>query len=398
MIDQITGKFRNIAILPIIIRVFLLISSGILSLFSLVYPQPTRPAFFPIKIGDVASQDIQAPYSHSFTSEILTNQSRDDAEKKILPIYLPADTSITRRQIERLRLSLAYVNSIRTDAFSNLDQKIIDLAAMTDIKIKRDIAEKIIDLNDPRWQLVQQESLQILEQVMRNTIRVDQLREYQENIPTLISYSIPQEQALIIVSLTEPFIVANSLFSPELTETSQKEARNSVQPTIRNFMPGEIIVRRGQIITPVVFEALQEFDLIQPEDNFRESIGNIVFVTVLTSFTGLYFYRRRGTLTLNLRSLVLIAITFLIFLFGARVIIPNRAILPYLYPIPAFGLTIASVFNLEISLILSLILSLLASYNLSNSLELTLFYGLSSMVGILILGKGLRISNFFWSG
>jgi putative nucleotidyltransferase with HDIG domain len=85
-------------------------------------------------------------------------------------------------------------------------------------------------------------------------------------------------------------------------------------------------------------------------------------------------------------------------LFAARAVIPNRAILPYLFPIPAFAMVLATLFNLEISVITSLILSILAVYGLSNSSELTMFYLFSSLIGALILGKGRRVFNFFWAG
>jgi cyclic-di-AMP phosphodiesterase PgpH len=92
------------------------------------------------------------------------------------------------------------------------------------------------------------------------------------------------------------------------------------------------------------------------------------------------------------------ALTLLIFLFAARLTIPNRTILPYVFPLPAFGLTIASLFTAEIGLIFSLVLSILAAYGLPNSLDLTLFYILSSLCGILVLGRARRIANFIWAG
>ncbi len=46
-------------------------------------------------------------------------------------------------------------------------------------------------------------------------------------------------------------------------------------------------------------------------------------------------------------------------------------------------------------MILSLALSILAAFGLSSSLDITLYYTLTSLIGILILGKGMRVSSFF---
>ena len=46
-------------------------------------------------------------------------------------------------------------------------------------------------------------------------------------------------------------------------------------------------------------------------------------------------------------------------------------------------------------MLLSLALSILSAYGLSSGLDLTVYYILTSLVGILVLGKGLRVYSFF---
>jgi putative nucleotidyltransferase with HDIG domain len=161
---------------------------------------------------------------------------------------------------------------------------------------------------------------------------------------------------------------------------------------------GQTIVLRGQIITPVNMETLQKFGLVQPKNRNLDLFAAGALVLLIAFVVTLYFYRRHLPPADDLRGLALIAGTFLVFLFGARFLIPNRAVLPYLYPIPAFGLIIAALYNMEIGLVFSLILSILAAHGLSNSLDLTLFYVLTSICGVLVLGKARRIASFFWAG
>jgi membrane-associated HD superfamily phosphohydrolase len=68
-------------------RILLVITSGI-SMALLVLPISMRPATYPIKIGDVAPQDIQAPLAMAFESQLLTGQARQAAQDKVLPVYL----------------------------------------------------------------------------------------------------------------------------------------------------------------------------------------------------------------------------------------------------------------------------------------------------------------------
>ncbi len=375
----------------------LILTAGI-SYAALILPIPTRPSYFPLQQGDVAPQDIQAPYALSYISDVQTEIMRDDAETRVAPVYLPADPAIARQQIELLRSTLIYISAVRADSYATLDQKFSDLTLLRDIQLNRQEIERVLAMNDTRWQAVQQEALTVLEQVMRNTLREGQVYDAQRSIPTLISFTLTQDQALAVASLVTPFVVPNSLFSDELTAASRKEARDKVVPVTRTYVTGETIVRRGQIINSNVYEALQQFRLIDTPDNFRALLSTASLIMVVFGFTALYMIRRKMSILESLRSLALLAATFLFFLYFARLAIPNRTIIPYLYPLPAFGLMVACLFNVELGLVLSLVLSILAPYGLSNNLDLTLFYTLSSLVGIMILGKGLRIGSFFSAG
>jgi cyclic-di-AMP phosphodiesterase PgpH len=380
------------------LRVLSLILVGALSFAALIFPLALRPSTYPLKVGAVASQDILAPRAFTYISNYLTEQDKKSATEAVQPIYLSADPGITRSQIERLRVSLDYIENVRQDTYGNQDQKVNDLAYLQNIQLSNDTSNKILALTETRWQAVQQEALNVLEEAMRNSIRQDQLDVVRRNVPQLISFSLPQDEASIVSELVIPFVVPNSLFSDSQTAQARQAASASIKPVSVSFASGESIVRRGQVISLLDLEALQQFGLIQPQQNNQDIIATAALVALLCGFIGLYFNRRKGTAIESMRNLVLVSITFLVFLVGARLIIPNRTIVPYLFPLSAFGMTIASMFTMEIGFILSLVLGILTAYGLPNGLELTLFYILSSICGILLLGNGRRVANFFWAG
>jgi cyclic-di-AMP phosphodiesterase PgpH len=381
-----------------LLRFLLLILTAGLSFAALVLPIATRPSYFPLKVGDVALQDIQAPYSLSYISQVLTKQYREEAEQRVAQVFLPADPAIARQQIEILRAVLNFITTIRADSYATLDQQLSDLSALENIQLSREDAERILLMSDARWMGVQEETLRVLEQVMRNTIREGQVAEAQRSLPTLISFTMPQDQAMTVTTLVTPFVVANSLYSEDFTKVAREDARNKVEPVTRTFVAGETIVRRGQVMNSATLEALEQYNLIEIPNNNRDILGTAALVSVMATFIALYMHRRQLPILDSLPSLALIAVTFLIFLFFARLIIPNRAVIPYLFPAAAFGLTISCLFTMELGMVTSLVLSILIAYGLPNSLDLTLFYMVSSLFGILILGKGMRISSFFWAG
>src|ERR1051326_2474502 len=244
------------------IQILLLVLISILSYGALVLPLALRPATVPLQVGDVAPSDFQAPRPLRYTSNVRTEDARDAAENAVGPVYGSPDPAIARRQIERLRTSLQYITMTRDDPNSTPDQKKADLAALNDITLKPATIDKIISLPPARWDDVQQEALSVLEQVMRRSIRDVDVDTAKRSVPSLVSLSLPVDQAAVVAELVTSYVTANSLYSADLTEAAKKSAREAVQPVTEEYKSGEIIVLRGQLISDAQIEALQQFGLI----------------------------------------------------------------------------------------------------------------------------------------
>jgi cyclic-di-AMP phosphodiesterase PgpH len=380
------------------IQILLLVLISILSYGALVLPLALRPATVPLQAGDVAPNDFQAPRPLRYISTVRTEDARVAAENSVGLVYGSPDPAIARRQIERLRTTLQYITMTRDDTNSTPDQKKADLAALNDITLKPATIDKIISLPSARWDDVQQESLSVLEQVMRRSIRDMDVDTVRRSVPSLVSLSLPVDQAAVVAELVTSYVTANSLYSAELTDAAKKSAGEAVQPVTEEYKSGEIIVLRGQLITPDQIEALQQFGLIREAVPWQDYAGAGALVIMVAAYVSLYFSRRRMAFLLDARSLVVIAVLFIIFLAGARVTIPNRTVIPYAFPLPALGLILATLFNVECGIVFSLAISLLAPYSMPNALDLMPYYLAASLTGVLVLGAARRVWTFFRAG
>jgi len=360
-------------------------------------PIASRPDSIPMQVGQVAPVDIVAPRTDSFESKLFTDKAKADAENAIAPRYLASDPSINRAQLSKLNDAVLFITSVRNDKFSNESQKLSDLASLSNLPLTQEQAIKLLALTDDQWTMVQEETRNVLEQTMRKNIRDYQVQENITNLPGLIDYSIAANENDIIVFLSSPFIVPNSLFSESETANAKRTASEQIKPVIRTYAENQVIVLRGQLITPEQWEALNHFNLIRPERMTEEIIASAAIILALSGFIVAYFSRRKNATLTDIRSLTVLAICFLVFLFAAKIIIPNRAILPYFFPLPAFALILVTLFNLELSIVFPLILSILVTHGVSNSVELTIFYIVTSLTGAVVLGKGKKFVNFLYA-
>ncbi|MEX2143766.1 MAG: HDIG domain-containing metalloprotein [Anaerolineales bacterium] len=376
---------------------FLWLLTFLISLASLVMPYSSRQATLVLKIGDVAGQDVLAPYTLSYQSEVLTNQQREDRANAVAAIYGSPDSNVARDQLEQLRAGLAFINAIRQDSYASLDQKIDDLSALQNVNLSQETAQTILLLDESAWQNVQQETIVVLEQVMRSSIRQNRLDEARSSVPALVSLSIPEGNARVVAELAAAFVVPNSFYSEPLTEQSREEARAAVQPVARTFLGEEAIVQRGQVITEVDMEAMQQFGLVQPEARWQDYIGSAALALVVVALAGLYL-RYRPELAEDSRGLVLVTLLYVVFLLAARVIIVDRTVMPYVFPAAGFGLLVASLYSSRAAMLFSFVLSVMIAYGLPNALDLTLYYFVGSLFGILLLKRAQRVMAYFWAG
>lgn len=369
----------------------------ILSYLALIQPWSLRQTTLPLAVGDVASQDLSAPHEIQYVSKVLTDSARDTAERTIAPVYVPPDPSIARTQATILTDLLQAISTVRSNDTSTVGEKKAALLTIQGLTLQPDLMDFLLGLPDSRWTLVSNEAVNVLVETMRNPVRTENLDAVRQNLVTLVSFSLTERESELVVGLISPLITANSFYSPELTDAARQSARAAVQPVTRSFVAGQTVVARGQVVTPGDLEALTALGLIQPKDPLYSLLGAAALVLLLTFFTALYFSVYQPAAVSDLRSMLLLGLLFVLFLYGARVSIPNRTVIPYLFPLPAFALLIAALFGTERGMVFGLLMSILCAYGTPDGLGLASYYTLSCMCGVLAMGQARRISQFLYS-
>jgi len=389
---EFSTKTRNM-----ILGIILVLSSIIAFLF-MVLPDYFDNQGVQISVGEVSSEDILAPYSINFESRVLTDKARQNAANAIEDVYLVSDPSIARKQLNILDAALSYITTIKNDPLSSYEQKVDDLMTMEHLRFTESDLSQILSMDMDDWQAVGIESARVLESVLRENLRENQLERVKSNLSNSIKFSFKLEQTQITQTIVSQLIVPTSPYSAEETQKARDYAMASVQPITRQIIAGEAIVRRGEILAEADMEALTIFGLTTPSDQVNTFIKNGV-VILISALLVLVFFRYRATETMmQPLAILLITIFFLLFLGIARFLVMGNTVWPYLFPLAAFGLTISIIFNFEFGTLMCLLLSFLSVYGFGRESELMVFYLIPAMVAMLMLGNARRLGTFFAAG
>ena len=381
-----------------ILQFSLIVAVSIVSFAALTLPIGLRTSTQALDIGEVAQVTLQSPRDISYVSDIRTGEARKGAESAVQLVYTAPDPAIARQQIERLSTAMQYITSVRDTPDVTNEQRTANLVELSDVRLQLETIDYVISMSASRWEIVQAESLRVLEQIMRRAIYEEKVEATQAGIASSVSLTLNEQQSDLVTELVTAFVVPNSFYSEELTTAARAAARDAVRPIVQTYKTGETIVPAGKIITPADLEAFQQLGMISPGQRWEDMLGAAAVVILSAVFIPMYFYRRKRTAVMNdPRSIVVIALVFIIFLIGAR-LFTNRTLAPYGYPLQAAGLLITTLFGLETGFVIIIPLCLLASYGLSNTLDLAPYYLISSLIGLLALGPARRFWGFIRAG
>ncbi len=381
---------------PVRIIIYAIFTIGVIA--TLVYPVYLKGYQEQQSIGGVSTEDIHAPYTLTYESSILTEQAKAAAANEVPPIYQSVDPSIARQQIERLQIILNHINLIRQDSYASIEQKINDINKVPEITLHEESITEILSLNGTDWQLLQQESIIVLEQVMRKTIREGETSLAVAQIPPIISYTLSESLALTLTELISPLVTANSLYNQAATNEAIQNARELVPPVKTTYVAGQTIINQGEVISNLTWEALDHYNLLQISDLTRDMVSAGLLGALASSLIILAIQIQPESILKRNFAQFLLLTFFLLYLIIAKIAIPEHTILPYLFPIAGFALSITGIFSSTIGFITGIILSILAAYNLPMEMDLTIFYFLTTIIGLLTIGSGRRVTSFITTG
>ncbi len=381
------------------VRLWLILLLGVVgTIAALSLPINTPGQAFGLELGDVAQQDILAPYDLSYVSDILTEQARLAAAEGVSQVYDPPDNQVAREQLDHLQAALSFINAVRKDSFADPTQKSSDLSQLVDLTLLPEDRTQILELPDNQWVNVASESLSVLEQVMRNEIRPGILEETRRSVPALVSISLPEDQAHLVDVIVPDLVVPNSLPNAEATQLLRENAQAAVEPVTRSYSQGETIANRGEIISDLELEALREFDLLKAPDLWQTVALNSLLVVMLAGAFILFSLRTQVELITRTNLALAVSLLFILIALVMQLMISGRTILPYVFPAATLPILMTVFFSPGMGVMTSLVTGVMAGYLAPNGLELALYVMMSGILASLMIGRAERLGAFIWAG
>jgi cyclic-di-AMP phosphodiesterase PgpH len=342
---------------------------------------------------------VQAPRADAYTSKILTERARQEAKSAVLAQYdftIARGASVAAQQLRELDRKVAPIDA----AFADTVTPEARAAILEDLlvgEITADDRKTLLALDSARWEAVRKESARVLDTVERSELRDSALTDIRDGLSRRFAGDLSTAEIALGVALIEELVVPNSSLSESLTQQAQARAVEGVADVVKSWDKGETIVRSGDRIDEVSWEAIDYFKLNEGGLDVARLAGFIVLSTLVISLLLTWIWRFRREFWHRNNVLLLLSLLLLVAVFSLK-LTAGRLWLPYALPLAAIGMLVTVLLDAGVAMVLTALIAILAAAVNGAGLELAAYVMLGGIAGIVGVRRGDRLVVFVQAG
>ncbi len=313
-----------------------------------------------IQIGAPAPLDILA--SKDVNDVVTTEEHRDAAAAMVEPTYKSIDFSVVGSVSSGMdelfsRLFAVREEDGRPDQHAITDAELEALSESLGISVSIEEYTALLTCDEDNLRHLINDSIIGVRETLNSTLLEGQEASAINRLSRTLAatgYSAPLVS--LATDVIRECIRPNMLIDEETTEANRQRARDEVE--METCVKGEVIVRRGEIVTLAQYTMLSSLGLLKEDSLDVQLISGIALIVLLVmSCMGLYLYRCAANLLTNkmllLMSLITVAVTGLCLVFSRW----NA----YMMPIALGFMLIALLMDRRVALYINIALGFLAS-------------------------------------
>ncbi|MGB2782520.1 MAG: hypothetical protein WBC45_01070, partial [Atribacterota bacterium] len=321
-----------------------------------------------LKEGQICSKDILSPGDFEFVDLEATQNLREKASKSIKEVYdlNLANIESVEKQIDTLFSKIKEyqekIDDSSKDATANIieadkrlkDDELKKMAKEINDNLGLYISEQVIaaclQLDNLSLEKIRVDIKSSMRKIMEQGIKKDDLENAKKQLIREISeISIDRHDALIASEFATSLLLPSLFLNEEDTKKRRQEAISSVDDVKKTIQKGQIIIRKGEVVTSEGIAILNALGLKNPKINFSNIIGIIMITALFLSVFFFYLNYFYPDIYENINKLILLSIISIFIVLLAKIF---SQVSGYLIPMASSSMLIALSFSPNIAILL----------------------------------------------
>jgi hypothetical protein len=356
---------------------------------------PAQPA---LELGKPAPANVQAPHAIVYVSDVLTQRERDAASKAVEPQYdftSAGAAAVAAQQVRDFGRTVAAADAAFTDGVKPADRTAILADTLPDLTA--DLRAILVALTPARWTAVRAEAVRVLDSLERAELRDSQVAVIRAGVAGRMAGDLSADERMLAAALIAPLIVPNSSFSETLTDQERTRAAERVADVTKTWQSGQTIVRSGDPVDDVAFEAITKLNLNKGGLDVARLVGFVILSMLVIGLLLTWTWRFRREFWHRNNVLLLLSLLLLFAVFALK-LTAGRLWLPYALPLAAVGMLVTVLLDAGAAMVITALIALLAATVNGGGVELAAYVMLGGLAGIVTVRRGDRLAVFVQAG
>lgn len=349
-----------------------------------------------LRVGQVAGSTMVAQRTVSYPDRVLTAAARKKASIAVPAVY-KVDTSSAR---ERRREAASFLQAAAPISSSGqtAEAKVTLMRRLLPVGLNPSALQQLADIGKGGFPYVTKKSLALLATAEAWRFNPNQVTSYEAALVSTIPPRVPAKLRTAIGEVLTTFLYPTLVLDIAATEQKQLLAAAAVPSVVSTVYSGEVVVRRGDIVTASVMAKLAALGLQNRHTQWQDVAGSVLFAILIVVMLFWYLHAFHPTLSSNPRLLILIDASIMGTVVGARLLAENHVLLPFFLPVAAASTFAAALIAPEACVGVTLAMAVLAGWVVASSFELTMYYFLTGTAGVLAIRQVRQLKQFVFAG
>ncbi len=346
-----------------------------------------------LRPGAVSTQDVVAPRTVEFVDRERTEALRKEVADAVPPVYRAVSDALDQaeRQAKSLGDSVLALRADRSLAAQARAQ------ALARLGLHGEALQAALNLDRRELLVARDAAVSALYRLMARPLRAQDLEAARRQAELVLREKGVRPPALPFARwLVERALRPNLVVDEAQTRRAREAARAGVEPVRVRVLKDEVVVRRGEVVTPEHVQKLQALGLAGSPWQWEKVVGTGLLVGLLVAILGAYLARFQPEVWQSPKLLGLLGLLVWLGAAGTRLV--AATLHPLLLPAASVTMLLSVLLNAKVAVFAAGILAVLAGTLGSQDLRLAAVAYTGSLVAVFSVRRIQRRTDLAYAG
>ena len=273
-----------------------------------------------LTLGQVSDRDVIAQRTVSFVDEPRTRKLETEVLASVANVY-DLDTGAAATAEDDVSRIFRSVRSVLSDKqLVRPEEKLGKLRSLLAGVLPEQTLVSLLTFSTAELEALEENSRTILRKYLYRGIRDEEIDSVRKQaIADAEKLGWGERGVAVVVNITQPHLRPNFVLNTRETDIRKRAAIKSIEPVRITVKNGQIVVRKGDVVTEEQMQMMAELGLHRAQVGMERILGLALYVLLMMGMLLAFFYKFVPDIFVDDRRLLLVGLVVLLTLLIGRI-------------------------------------------------------------------------------